>query len=51
VPTTTDKQDFLSFRKAEFQRKIKESLDIANECDKLALKYNSLLKDCTAVTK
>ena len=50
VRTTTDKQDLLCFRKAEFQRKIKESLDITNECDKLALKYNSLLRDCTAVT-
>ena len=51
VRTTADKQDLLCFRKAEFQRKIKESLDITNECDKLVLKYNSLLKDCTAVTK
>ena len=51
VRATTDKQDLLCFRKAEFQRKIKESLDITNECDKLAVKYNSLLKDCTAVTK
>lgn len=51
VRATTDQPDLLCFRKADFQRKIKESLDIANECDKLVLKYNSLLRDCTAVTK
>ena len=51
VRATADKQDLLCFRKTDFQRKIKESLDITNECDKLAVKYNSLLKDCTAVTK
>lgn len=50
VRATTDQPDLLCFRKTDFQRKIKESLDITNECDRLALKYNSLLRDCTAVT-
>ena len=31
---------------SELQRKIKESLDITNECDKLSLKYNALLEWC-----
>lgn len=31
---------------AELQRKIEESLDIAGECDRLAIRYNSLLEWC-----
>ena len=34
------------YTESELQRKIKESLDITNECDKLSLKYNALLEWC-----
>lgn len=34
------------YTNSELQRKIKESLDITNECDKLSLKYNALLEWC-----
>ena len=41
---TTDKPGFVCYTPADIQRKIKESLDIAAECDELAIKYNALLK-------
>ena len=34
------------YANSELQRKIKESLDISNECDRLSLKYNALLEWC-----
>lgn len=34
------------YTNSELQRKIKESLDITNECDKLSHKYNALLEWC-----
>ena len=34
---------------ADLQGKIKKSLDIAAECDELAIKYNALLKSVSAV--
>jgi hypothetical protein len=34
------------YTESELQRKIKESLDITNECDKLSHKYNALLEWC-----
>lgn len=34
------------YTNSELQRKIKASLDISNECDKLSLKYNALLEWC-----
>lgn len=43
---TSNKPDLICYTKAELQRKIERSLDIANECDKLAVKYNSLLELC-----
>lgn len=41
-----DKSGIRCYTEAELQRKIKSSLDIAGECDELAVKYNSLLKVC-----
>ena len=47
VPTKTTNQSKLKcYTESELQRKIKESLDISNECDKLSLKYNALLEWC-----
>ena len=41
---TADKPSAVCYTPADIQRKIKESLDIAAECDELAIKYNALLK-------
>ena len=47
VPTKTTNQSKLKcYTESELQRKIKESLDITNECDKLSHKYNALLEWC-----
>jgi hypothetical protein len=47
VSTKTGTQSNLKcYTRAELQRKIKASLDITNECDKLSLKYNALLEWC-----
>ena len=47
MPTKTANQSHLKcYTESELQRKIKESLDISNECDKLSLKYNALLEWC-----
>lgn len=48
VPATKTEQNLLCFRKTDFQRKFQKSLDIVAECDRLAVKYNSLLESCTA---
>lgn len=48
VSATKTEQNLLCFRKTDFQRKFQKSLDIVAECDRLAVKYNSLLKSCTA---
>ena len=42
----TNKSGIRCYTNSELQRKIKESLDITNECDKLSLKYNALLEWC-----
>lgn len=42
----TNQSKLKCYTESELQRKIKESLDITNECDKLAIKYNSLLEWC-----
>ena len=42
----TNKSGIRCYTDSELQRKIKESLDISNECDKLSLKYNALLEWC-----
>lgn len=47
MPTKTTNQSKLKcYTNSELQRKIEKSLDITNECDKLAIKYNSLLEWC-----
>ena len=47
VPTKTTNQSKLKcYTNSELQRKIKESLDISNECDKLSRRYNALLEWC-----
>lgn len=45
MPTKTDKQ-LICYTESELLRKVTESLAIANECDQLAIKYNSLLDIC-----
>ena len=47
VPTKTTNQSKLKcYTESELQRKIKESLDISAECDKLSHRYNALLEWC-----
>ena len=41
---TTDKPGFVCYTPADIQGKIKKSLDIAAECDELAIRYKALLK-------
>lgn len=48
---TTDKPGFVCYTPADIQGKIKESLDIAAECDELAIKYNALLKSYRGIYK
>lgn len=48
VSATKTEQNLLCFRKTDFQRKFQKSLDIVAECDRLAVKYNALLKTCAA---
>ena len=43
---TTDKPGFVCYTPADIQRKIKESLDIAAECDELAIRYKALAESC-----
>ena len=43
---TKDKSGVRCYTDSELQRKIKESLDITNECDRLAIRYNTLLEWC-----
>lgn len=45
-PKTTNKSKLRCYTNSELQRKIKESLDITNECDKLSHRYNALLEWC-----
>ena len=42
----TNQSKLKCYTNSELQRKIKESLDITAECDKLSLKYNALLEWC-----
>ena len=48
---TTDKPGFVCYTPADIQGKIKKSLDIAAECDELAIKYNALLKSYLGIYK
>ena len=45
-PKATNQSKLKCYTNYELQRKIKESLDITNECDKLSHKYNALLEWC-----
>lgn len=45
-PKATNQPKLKCYTESELQRKIKESLDITNECDKLSHKYNALLEWC-----
>lgn len=42
----TNQSKLKCYTNSELQRKIKESLDITNECDKLSRRYNALLEWC-----
>ena len=41
-----DKPGFACYSAADIQRKIKESLDIAAECDEIAIRYKALAESC-----
>ena len=43
---TKDKSGIRCYTESELLRKIESSLDIAKQCDELAVKYNALLKAC-----
>ena len=45
-PKATNQSKLRCYTESELQRKIKESLDITTECDKLSHKYNALLEWC-----
>lgn len=51
VPTAGNKPDLICYTRAELQRKVKESLDLAREADELAIKYKALLEVCTQKDK
>ena len=42
----TNQSKLRCYTNSELQRKIEKSLDITNECDKLATRFNSLLEWC-----
>lgn len=43
VPEKRVKPDLICYSKSELQRKIRETMDISAECDRLAERYNALL--------
>ena len=47
VQATGNKSDLICYTRAELQRKVKRSLDIAAECDALSVRYSALLEVCT----
>ena len=51
VQTTGNKPNLICYTRAELQRKVKESLDLAKEADELAIKYKALLEVCTQKDK
>ena len=51
VQTTGNKPDLICYTRAELQRKIKASLDIAAECDALSVRYSALLEVCSQKDK
>ena len=48
---TADRSGAVCYTPADIQGKIKKSLDIAAECDELAIKYNALLKSYRGIYK
>ena len=51
VQTAGNKPDLVCYTRAELQSKVKRSLDITKEADKLAIKYRALLEVCTQKDK
>lgn len=51
MQTAGNKPDLICYTRAELQRKVKESLDIAAECDALSVRYSALLEVCTQKDK
>ena len=51
VQTAGNKPDLICYTRAELQRKVKKSLDLAKEADELAIKYKALLEVCTQKDK
>lgn len=51
VHTAGNKPDLICYTRAELQRKVKASLDIAAECDALSVRYATLLEVCTQKDK
>lgn len=47
VPTAGTQSGLICYTRTELQRKIKDSLDITNECDQIAKRYAALVKVCT----
>lgn len=45
-PKATNQSKLKCYTNSELQRKIKESLDITADCDRLAARFNSLLEWC-----
>ena len=45
-PKATNQSKLRCYTESELLRKIKESLDIAADCDRLAIRFNSLLEWC-----
>lgn len=43
---TTTKPSSICYTETDLHRKIKESMAITSDCDKLAIKYNTLLETC-----
>lgn len=43
---TTTKPSSICYTETDIHRKIKESMAITSDCDKLAIKYNTLLETC-----
>lgn len=46
VPAAGTQSDLICYTRSELQRKIKESLALAEECDALSVRYVTLLKIC-----
>lgn len=47
MPKTADQSDFECFRKSDISKRIERTLAVGMKCDRLAEKYNSLLKVCS----